>query len=151
MTLGRNLALSRHLVSALPAKFPMSVSQAFGYSPFDQLFSRKNRASRDIFYAAFLTLEDFAVLILGSIDSFSPMECSRVNMLLISGLPFLDSIRYRLSRFNLAFSETAAIPPCDSATFRRASRNSARSPSSIAALRYAAASRGSLKASMRSS
>ncbi len=37
---GSNLALSRHLVSALPAKFPMSVSQAFGYSPFDQLFSK---------------------------------------------------------------------------------------------------------------
>ena len=45
------------------------------------------------FYAAFLTFEDFAGLILGSIVSLSPMECSKVKMLLISGLPFLDSIR----------------------------------------------------------
>ena len=44
-------------------------------------------------YAAFLTFDDFAGLVLGSIDNFSPMECSKLKMLLISGLPFLDSIR----------------------------------------------------------
>ncbi len=47
----------------------------------------------DFPYAAFLTLDDFAGLVLGSIDSFSPIECNRVKMLLISGFPFLDSIR----------------------------------------------------------
>ena len=44
-------------------------------------------------YAAFLTFDDFAGPVLGSIDNFSPMECSKIKMLLISGLPFLDSIR----------------------------------------------------------
>ena len=79
-------------------------------------------------------------------SSFNPVARTTGASVDQRGLPFKDSMRYRLSRGIPACLATSDIP-CASATLRRACRNTAGSSSSAAAVRYSAAKPGSLSRS----
>jgi len=83
LTLAANTTRAAMISPYATFTLDFSSSLPFSRNPYKNFFP----------YAAFLTFDGLEGLVLGSIDNFSPIECSKVKMLLISGLPFLDSIR----------------------------------------------------------
>src|SRR5437870_4281335 len=106
---GLNVSLSGRIAYGLPADTP-SHELAWTTPP-------QYEAPANILYAARRGLPRF-----GCTRSRSPSSWSTDTRLPNDGLPFLDSIRYKLSRFSSARRDRFRIPPCASATSRSAIR-----------------------------